>query len=462
MEREEATGRCKAVVERIQSLSLSKITSSCKSTLLRLANSELNFLSRSSSLSTSSSLSCNVGYIEAIVHILEQPYITGVSRVCKAINLSSKTSCIEKDGITSEVAHIDIVCSFHKHPTWFIVSSRNPKYISWDDSGRNKGLKVRIEQIIRAAHSSEALMPTFVVLFFANGLEIATREKLVKDFGFRDLELGFSHFGFGFVDEVEGDWINVLANLYRKASTLIMGIGKSPSAFGSVEYMVGLSSTGADKEFTGKYNELSCGSSFHSLIMEMKEWPLDVKDMPSRGRADLSRHENLINFDTTALIAIVSGISNGAAEKLLATPENELRKRFKNNTEFVISQALSEIRSPFLAELSHVLSEKRGIVCESVHLEFMELVSMYGGPNERIRADQLAKRLKIVPDSPSSRVMCLPTTRKLALKNKVTFGTGDYWGAPTLTANMGFVRAVSQTGMSLFAIEHRPRALVGD
>jgi glycerol kinase len=67
-----------------------------------------------------------------------------------------------------------------------------------------------------------------------------------------------------------------------------------------------------------------------------------------------------------------------------------------------------------------------------------------------------------VPDSPSQRVMGLPTTRKLALKNKVVFGTGDYWHAPTLTANMSFVRAISQAGMSLFTIEHRPRALTGD
>ncbi|CAI9265776.1 unnamed protein product [Lactuca saligna] len=56
-------------------------------------------------------------------------------------------------------------------------------------------------------------------------------------------------------------------------------------------------------------------------------------------------------------------------------------------------------------------------------------------------------------------MMSLPTTRKLALKNKIVFGTGDYWHSPTLTANMGFVRAVSQTGMSLFTFEHRPRAL---
>lgn len=68
---------------------------------------------------------------------------------------------------------------------------------------------------------------------------------------------------------------------------------------------------------------------------------------------------------------------------------------------------------------------------------------------------------RVVPDSPSTRLMDLPTTRKLALKNKIVFGTGDHWRAPTLTANMGFVRAVSQTSMSLLTIEHRPRALIG-
>lgn len=69
---------------------------------------------------------------------------------------------------------------------------------------------------------------------------------------------------------------------------------------------------------------------------------------------------------------------------------------------------------------------------------------------------------RVVRDSPSERLIGLPTTRKLALKNKIVFGTGDYWHAATLTANMAFVRAVAQTGMSLFTIEHRPRALTGN
>lgn len=76
--------------------------------------------------------------------------------------------------------------------------------------------------------------------------------------------------------------------------------------------------------------------------------------------------------------------------------------------------------------------------------------------------DKLEDHHRVVSDTPSERMMGLPTTRKLALKNKVVFGTGDYYRAPTLTANMAFVRAVSQTGMSLSSIEHRPRALTGD
>lgn len=461
MERDEAVGRCEAVVDRIQSLPLSTITASCKTTLLRLANSELSFLSRPSLSSASSSFSCNVGYIEAIVHILEQPYISGVSRVCKPIPLWSKISCRERNDTQCQTTHIDIVCSLHKKPAWFIVSDRNPKYIPWDGLGRNKGLKMRIEQVVNAARSSQALKPAFVVLFFANGLENVIREKLIKDFEFREFKLDFSHFEFVFADASEGEWINVLGKSYHGACILVMDIDKSPRVCRSVDNAVQLSSTGVDKEFTEKYKEAVSRSSFHSLIQEMEEWPLDVKDEQS-GRIDLLRDEDLVNFDTTALIATVSGISNGGAEKLLAAPENELRLRFKNNTTFVISQALSEIKSPIHAELNCTLSAKKGVACDSVHSEFMELVSMCGGANEQIRANQLLKRLKIVPDSPSLRLMSLPTTRKLALKNKVTFGTGDFWGAPTLTANMGFVRAVWQTGMSLLTVEHRPRALIGD
>ncbi|CBI26409.3 unnamed protein product, partial [Vitis vinifera] len=328
---EEAKKRCTRVMERVERLDTSKITASCKGTLLKLASSELNFLS-STHLHQSLPLSVNISHLEAVVHILEQPFITGVSRVCKL---------------------------------------------------------TRIQQVLDAARSSLTLKPSSVILFFSNGLDQCICEKLQGEFG-------------------------------------------------------------AYESYRG------------ACILEIKVDHIPEKHIDISLVETLLGQDDLINFDTTALIAVVSGISNGGTEKLLAAPETEMRLRFKGNYKFVIAQVLSEIQNPIHVELSGLTSGKRGIICETVHSEFKELVSMCGGPNEKLRADQLLKCLMVVPDSPSARMMGLPTTRKLALKNKVVFGTGDYWHAPTLTANMAFVRAISQTGMSLFTIEHRPRALTGN
>jgi hypothetical protein len=48
----------------------------------------------------------------------------------------------------------------------------------------------------------------------------------------------------------------------------------------------------------------------------------------------------LVNLDTTALVAIVSGISNGGVGKLMSAPEAETRGRFKCNYKFVMDQVL--------------------------------------------------------------------------------------------------------------------------
>ncbi|KAM5570218.1 UPF0415 protein C7orf25 [Rosa sericea] len=435
MELGDAKKRCGDVIERIERLPGStKITASCKRTLLKLARSELTFLSRVSSTS-STPLSVNIGHLEAVVHILQHPLITGVSRVCKPIPLSPKT-CV----------HVDIVCTLNRNPVWIIVSHRNPKYITWrnesQQTNQTRGLQFRIQQLTAAARSALALKPSSLILFFSHGLSSILSDQLKHEFGATEVQLGYPNFHFHLMEEA-GDWINVLvARTYQEACVFEIKVGDTKDAV--------LSSHVKDScPMAAKWEMLEDHTqffpAFSSLISKMNLFSLDV-----------------VNFGTTALIALVSGISNGGTEKLLATPESELRQRFKGNYEFVIGQVMSEIQNPILVELSCSISGKRGIICESVHSEFKELVSMVGGPNEKLRASHLLKYLTVVPDSPSKRMMSLPTTRKLALKNKVVFGTGDYWRAPTVTANMAFVRAVSQAGMSLFTIEHRPRALTGD
>ncbi|KAK0588845.1 hypothetical protein LWI29_006186 [Acer saccharum] len=370
--------RCKGVIERIGRLpSSTNISDSSKQSLLKLASSELNFLSRfSSSNPIQLPLSTNIGHLEALLHILHHPFVSGVSRVCKPIRIGQKS------------VHVDIVCTLNKNPVWIIVSDRNPGYISWNTCHKDKGLRLRVEQVLDAASSSETLKP-------------------------------FS--------EIEDGWINVLPRSFREACVLEIKLNFSGNGVSSSECGV------KDSVIDDTGSDIQEEDAFGSFLSRMK----------------LCSMMGVEEVESTEPDSLMSG-------------EFKLRQRFKGNVQFVIAQAMAEIQNPIHEELSGVMAGKRGIICESVLSEFKELVAMCGGPNEKLRAAQLLKHLTVVHDSPSERMMGLPTTRKLALKNKVVFGTGDRWHAQTLTANMAFVRAVSQTGMSLSTIEHRPRALTGD
>ncbi|KAH7423848.1 hypothetical protein KP509_12G077000 [Ceratopteris richardii] len=171
---------------------------------------------------------------------------------------------------------------------------------------------------------------------------------------------------------------------------------------------------------------------------------------------------NTVNLDTTVLIALVSEVSNGAASTVVNMCNEDLVFKFKSTAQFMRDQALEELEHPLVQEMADLFKYRRPFMTETVYREFKSLVSICGGFREKIRAEKLLELIPVVPDMPSVRVRNLQQTGKISKKNKVTFGTGDVLLAPTLTANLSFVRAVRQTGMALSILEHHPRALVGE
>lgn len=285
--------------------------------------------------------SVNIGHIEAVVHILQQPFITGVSRVCKPISVPSSTRNDWKGNSFSKGVHVDVVCTINGNPVWILVSDRNRKYISWNPSYKNKGLKLRIEEVLAAARSSVALRPSSIILFFSNGLSSLVYEKLKEEFGAAELGLEFSILDFDFAEDSESDWVNVLGRTYRGASILEIKVYElRHAAEGKLSEceIIGSCPMAAGAEVSGDHTETNMDSSFSSLISRMDFCFLDIKDAECTKLCNLCGRSDFINLDTTALIALVSGISNGATDKLLATPEGELRQRFKGNYEFVIGQ----------------------------------------------------------------------------------------------------------------------------
>lgn len=252
--------------------------------------------------------SVNIGHLESVVRILQLPSITGVSRVCKPIPLPI-------GGV-----HVDIVCTLGKVPVWIIVSDRNSRYISWSgDRHGSKGLRSRIQQVLAAAHSTTTLKPSSVILFFANGLPSSIYEKLNDEFGavyfdFFGLDSDFAMLDFDCDESVEEEWVKVVrTRSYKEAVSVEIKL---------VDRCDSLASPEPEVVVQAEVAELSQKDAFSSVISSMR----------------LLGEDCFINFDTTALIALVSGISNGCAERILYMPEIELEEKFKGNTVFVIAQ----------------------------------------------------------------------------------------------------------------------------
>lgn len=251
-----------------------------------------------------------------MLFVLQHPFISGVSRVCKPI----------KNGFKS--VHVDVVCTFQKNPVWILVSDRNPKYVSWNECRKSKGLKSRVEEVLAAARSCETLRPRKVILFFSHGVGESVRGRLEDEFG--ALEISLSEFDS--CDEVEDGWVNVPSRSFREACVLEISLDFSGNNASSLECVVKDVTFAAEgSNVRGENASVNFGGSFGSIVSQMKLYSMGEPD-------HLQSDGNLVNFDTTALIALVSGISNGCAEKLLATSEIELRQRFKGNVQFVISQ----------------------------------------------------------------------------------------------------------------------------
>lgn len=268
------------------------------------------------------------------MHVLRQPSVTGVSRVCRPIEY-----------LKSCRIYVDIVCSLNGNPVWFIVSGRNPRCISWDapSSVKDKGLRKKIQQLVDAARRSPpTLQPSSIVLFFSNGLAHDIYQKLRSEFESVDVEmepLCYKEF------ELEQEWTNVVVGrLFPDACAVRIqvlkdGIEREKDVH---EARIG-GLLSCNKHY--KRPDLDLGTSLCSLVDGMKCWccslisevELEVGSMNQSWR---DVETGLVNFDTTALVAIVSGISNGRTEKLLATPERQLRDRFKGNYDFVISQVM--------------------------------------------------------------------------------------------------------------------------
>lgn len=185
-------------------------------------------------------------------------------------------------------------------------------------------------------------------------------------------------------------------------------------------------------------DDSTSSSSHHNNLSEM------LSQLNSSRSA--SCHNDKVNLDITALITLVSNLSNGSCHYTYDIPA-------------LSQQANQERLEPALPSLQSFLANKTLVVCRTCLDAFQEIITTIGGEQETNRAHKLLQTLQIVDDSPSQRTLSLKNSSKVNQRTKIIFGTGDYLKLVTVTANKGFVRAALQSGVHLSVFQHEPRAL---
>ncbi|CAF0971667.1 unnamed protein product [Adineta steineri] len=150
---------------------------------------------------------------------------------------------------------------------------------------------------------------------------------------------------------------------------------------------------------------------------------------------------NKINLDVSTLICLVSELTHGG-------------HIYRYPNKWLEVPAELERAERLAPKLENYMKGKELFVCQTAFEEFNSIVNIVGGPNERQRAEELFKRVTIVPDCLSERSNILQESVKIKPRTKTIFGTGDYLRAVTMTANRGFVRAAAQQGIQFNVYTH--------
>ena len=165
-----------------------------------------------------------------------------------------------------------------------------------------------------------------------------------------------------------------------------------------------------------------------------EDFPDDCPENSSAGLSDLSSNINstdigIVNLDVSTLLAYVSNMTNGHANFVYREP-------------LLTDQAEWERSRPVKPFLDKLFEGKELLVCKTAHKNFIDIVNIIGGPDERGRARELENRIRIVEDAKEGRIIeRLSVGGKIKNRSRLVFATGESTKSITVSANEGFVRA---------------------
>ncbi|KYM84145.1 UPF0415 protein C7orf25 like protein [Atta colombica] len=188
--------------------------------------------------------------------------------------------------------------------------------------------------------------------------------------------------------------------------------------------------------------DLSKGSTSDSE----KDLNMDLRSLNTSVLSTQNSEIRLLNLDVSALLAYVTNMANGYNNYVYREP-------------LLMQQAEMERKRPIKPILENLFRDKELIICRTAYNNFMNIIDVIGGPNETQRAQELLKKVRIVDDVTTGRIMELRLGGKIKGRSRLIFATGESMKSITVSANEGFVRAARMQGIECTVFLHEPRSL---
>jgi hypothetical protein len=346
--------------------------------------------------------------LEGIVHVLQHPglLVAGANAVMKSISIirtPTATATATGDSVVvATTVHVDIVCTLLGQPAWVAVLNSSPRNRSWydDDDGKRKGLRSRIHGLQYAASSlnTVAARPSTLVLAVREDLDVKMRTQLQEEFQAvvlpsrglskpnhavevsSSMETGTECFIFS--ESEHEDWVYIHSLKTATHWTSYWIELKTPYHQNKMSPPDALEMDKLAQSFSvpgGCYHDASgqgesdplVGHSTTACVVEDSQTPLKSTLLPmllesmrhlwgrSISSEEMQRHGNLVNLDTTALVALVSELTNGGALALIQMTSEEREKQFPTMAKFVVDQVFPLYQQPSLFQsLGFSVSQK--------------------------------------------------------------------------------------------------------
>jgi len=196
-------------------------------------------------------------------------------------------------------------------------------------------------------------------------------------------------------------------------------------------YTIGKILPDPDYDNLDEWNELQNESSLEDLTQLLSDFTVRC---------------TRVNLDITTLIVLTSNITNGY-------------NKYVFKEDILSKQAAEETLNPALPSVLNYLKDKELLCCQTAYDNFQDILRTVGGCEEKKRAEEFFKRVKLIPDDPAFYAMELEESASIKERSKIIFGTGESNQAITATANTAFVRAAVNQGVKFSAYFHPSRAL---